>query len=84
LREANTSLISARAAQHTLDISTVREQTENAQSIAAEVKTSADEDVAESVFRRQAMVVAVAVIALTIVALYLLKRELDRRLEDES
>jgi hypothetical protein len=84
LREANTSLISARAAQHTLDISTVRQRTEDAQTIADEVKTSADTAVAESVFRRQAMVVAVAVIALIIVALYLLKRELDRRLEDES
>jgi hypothetical protein len=81
LREANTDLISARAAQHTLDIAMVREQAENARTIADEVKAGADAAVAESVFRRQAMVVAVAVIGLTIVALYLLKRELDRQLE---
>jgi hypothetical protein len=84
LREANTSLISARAAQHTLNISTVQERTEDARSIADEVKTSADAAVAESIFRRQAMVVAVAVIGLIIVALVLLKRELDRQLEAEE
>lgn len=84
LREASTSLITARAAQHTLDIDTVRERTDDARGIADEVKDSADAAVAESIFRRQAMVVAVAAIGLIIVALYLLKRELDRRLEDES
>jgi hypothetical protein len=84
LREANTDLITARAAQHTLDIAMVREQADNARTVADEVKAGADAAVAESVFRRQAMVVAVAVIGLTIVALYLLKRELDRRLEAEA
>lgn len=84
LREASTSLITARAAQHTLDIDTVRERSEDAHAIADEVKASADAAVAESIFRRQAMVVAVAVIALIIVALYLLKRELDRQLDSES
>jgi len=84
LREANTDLITARAAQHTLDIAMVREQADNARTIADEVKAGADAAVAESVFRRQAMVVAVAVIGLTIVALYLLKRELDRQLEAEA
>ncbi len=84
LREASTSLITARAAQHTLDITTVRERSDNARAIADEVKASADAAVAESIFRRQAMVVAVAAIGLTIVALYLLKRELDRQLDTEA
>jgi hypothetical protein len=84
LREANTNLITARAAQHTLDLNTIHEETDAAQAIASDVKTSADAAVAESIFRRQAMVVAVAVIALVIVALYLLKRELDRRMDEES
>jgi hypothetical protein len=84
LREANTDLITARAAQHTLDLTTVRDQADNALTIADEVKAGADAAVAQSVFRRQAMVVAVAVIGLTIVALYLLKRELDRQLEAEA
>jgi hypothetical protein len=81
LREANTDLITARAAQHTLDLEVVYGHAGNAQSTADEVKASADAAVAESIFRRQAMVIAVAAIGLTIVALYLLKRELDRRLE---
>jgi len=84
LREASTSLITARAAQHTLDVDTVQERGDNARAIAEEVEASADAAVAESIFRRQAMVVAVAVIGLIIVALYLLKRELDRRLDAET
>jgi len=81
LREANTALITARAAQHTLDLDLVNERTVTAREISEEVAVSAEVAVAESVFRRQAMIIAVAVIALTVVALYLLKRELDRRLE---
>lgn len=84
LREANTDLISARAAQHTLDLDAVKELSDGALAAAEEVKVGADTAVGESIFRRQAMIVAVAVIALTIVALYLLKRELDRRLESEE
>jgi hypothetical protein len=84
LREANTDLITARAAQHSLDLDTVSELVNNTQTIAEEVETNAEAAVAESVFRRQAMVIAVAVISLTIVALYLLKRELDQRLAADS
>ena len=84
LREANTDLITARAAQHTLDVETVRQRSDDAQTIAEEVKASAEAAVAESIFRRRAMVVAVAFIGLTIVALYLLKRELDRRLDADT
>ena len=84
LREANTDLITARAAQHTLDLDIVREQADSAQATADEVKASAEAAVAESIFRRRAMIIAVAAIALTIVALYLLKRELDRQLDSES
>ena len=83
LREANTALITARAAQHSLDLDTVQELGDNARTIAGEVETSAEAAIAESVFRRQAMVIAVAVIGLTITALYLLKRELDRQLDDD-
>jgi hypothetical protein len=83
LREANTSLITARAAQHTLNLDTVLKSTDNARKIAGQAKAAAEAAVAESVFRRRAMVIAVVAIALTIVALYLLKRELDRRLESD-
>jgi hypothetical protein len=81
LREANTSLITARAAQHTLDLDTVLKGTDSARKIAEQAKAAAEAAVAESIFRRRAMVIAVVAIALTIAALYLLKRELDRRLE---
>jgi hypothetical protein len=84
LQEANTSLITARAAQHTLDLAAVSEQADDALVVANEATDSAEAAVAESIFRRQAMIVAVAAIGLTIVALYLLKRELDRRLEAED
>jgi hypothetical protein len=84
LQEANTSLITARAAQHTLDLTTVSEQADDALVVADEVTDSAEAAVAESIFRRQAMVVAVAAIGLTIVALFLLKRELDRQLDSET
>jgi hypothetical protein len=83
LREAKTDLITARAAQHTLDVTTVRAQADDAQTTADKVKAGADAQVAESIFRRQAMVVAVAAMGLTILALYLLKKELDRRLDRE-
>ena len=83
LREANTNLITARAAQHALDLEAVNERSEKAQTIAQEVKAGAEAAVAESVFRRQAMIIAVVIIIITIVPLYLLKRELDRRLEAE-
>lgn len=81
LREANTSLIIARAAQHTLDLDLVSERTDTAQAVAEEVKADAAAAVSESIFRRRAMIIAVAVIGVTVVALYLLKRELDRRLD---
>jgi len=84
LREANTSLITARAAQHTLDVGTVTAKTDDASVVSEEVKADAEAAVAESVFRRQAMIVAVVVIALCIVALFLLKRELDRQSEAEA
>lgn len=82
LRQANTDLVTARAAQHTLDVEAVSTRAGKAKTIAEEVKASAEEAIAHNLFRRQAMIIAVAVIALTILALFMLKRELDRRLEE--
>jgi hypothetical protein len=79
LHEARTNLITARAAQHTLDLELVRQQTDAARSVSDDVKSRADAEIAESIFRRRAMVVAVGAIGLTTVALYLLKREIDRK-----
>jgi len=84
LREANTEIITARAAQHTLDTAIVRKKIDDATAIAGEVETSADAAVVESAFRRRMMIVAVMAIAVTIVALLLLRRQLDRQAEAKS
>ncbi|MFQ6057299.1 MAG: cytochrome c3 family protein [Anaerolineae bacterium] len=77
LREAKTSLTIARAAQHTVQLATAENKTEEARSIATEVRDRAEKAIAETVFRRQAMVVAVASIALISGLLYYAKRQLD-------
>jgi hypothetical protein len=81
LAEAHTSLTSARAAQHTTQLPVVAELTDAAIAAAQEAKEGAAEKIAETIFRRRAMVVAVAAIGVTIGALYSIKRELDRQLE---
>ena len=83
LRAANTSLVTARAAQHTLDVDTVRRHADEVRTVADQVKADAEAAKSASLFRRQAMVIAVAAIGLTITSLYFLKRELDRQLEAE-
>jgi hypothetical protein len=84
LRQANTDLVTARAAQHTLDLEIVSQRANDARTTAEEVQAEAEAAIAASVFRRQAMVIAVAAIGITIVPLYLIKRELDRQLDDDS
>lgn len=84
LREANTDIVTARAAQHTLDISAVNELTESAREVAEQARANAEAAVAESIFRRRAMVVAVAAIGLAIVPLVMLKRAFDRRQDVDS
>jgi hypothetical protein len=83
LREANTALITARAAQHSLDFDTVNERSNKAKEVALAVQASAQASIRESVFRRQAMVIAVVAMAIIIVALYMLKQELDRQLDTQ-
>lgn len=84
LREANTQLVTARASQHDLNVDQVFELTTKATVAATAAKAGAEAAIHETVFRRQAMVVAIAAIALTILALYLLKRQLDRRLHEDE
>lgn len=82
LSEARTGLITARAAQHQISLDIVTDNTEASIAASEAVMESADEKLSESVFRRQAMVIAVAAIGVTVVALYSIKRELDRQLEE--
>jgi hypothetical protein len=65
-------------------IKTVIDRADKARTTAEQVQADAEAAIAANIFRRRAMVIAVAFIVLTIVALYLLKRELDRRLDSES
>ncbi|MCP4168059.1 MAG: hypothetical protein GY759_19500 [Chloroflexi bacterium] len=82
LRQSNTSLITARATQHTMDMETIAELTDKSIELSEEAKHGAEGAIAESVFRRQAMVIAIIAIALIIIALYLVKRDLDKQLEE--
>jgi hypothetical protein len=82
LSQANTDLVTARAAQHTLDLETVSKRADAAREVAEEVKNDAEAAVAANLFRRQAMIIAVAIIALVIVALFMLRRELYRQLDE--
>ena len=84
LQGAKTGIITARAAQHTLESDTVFKSLEDARKAADGAKAGAENAISQSILRRRAMVIAVAAIALTIVALYLLKRFLDRRLKGEA
>jgi Cytochrome c3 len=84
LQQANTGIITARAAQHTLDSEAVLKSLEDARKAVDGAKAGAENAISQSILRRRAMVIAVAAIALTIVALYLLKRFLDRRLKEET
>lgn len=78
LHEATTSLIEARAAQHDVQLITLTGMTDEVRSISQEVKEDAEKAIAQAVIRRRAMVIAVAGIGLTIIALYRIKRELDQ------
>jgi Cytochrome c3 len=81
LTEAKTSLIQAQAAVHTTKLSSIAELSTDATSKAKEAEQIAVGKVDESVFRREAMVVVLAIIALNAAFLFLLKRRMDHDLE---
>ena len=81
LAGAKTSLIQAQAAVHTTKLKTVAELSADAKTKAEEAQAMATAKVDESTFRREAMIVVLALIALCVVFLFLLKRDADRRLE---
>jgi predicted CXXCH cytochrome family protein len=77
LAEARTSLITARAAQHTIDLDKVLEESDASITLSEKARQQAEEDVEESRFRRLAMIIAILVIGLIIVSLVMLRRQLD-------
>ncbi len=80
LREAKTNLITARAAQHTLNLDTVKDKTDKANAKAQQVIADAEKAIADSVFRRQVMVIGLGIMALAIASLWIIRRELYRQL----
>jgi hypothetical protein len=80
LADAKTNLITARAAQHTLSMDTVKAKTDKAVQSAKEIQADAEKSIDDSVLRRQAMVIGIAVALLAIASLYVIRRELYRQL----
>jgi hypothetical protein len=80
LAGARTSLIQAQAAVHTTKLTTVAQLSADARKQAEEAQAMATAKVDESIFRRQAMVVVLAIIAACVLFLVLLKRQADRSL----
>jgi hypothetical protein len=81
LSEAKTSLIKAQAAVHTTKLTLVAGTAGDAQTKAESATALAQAKLDESVFRRGAMVVVVVLLLLNVLALALVKRQLDRRRE---
>ncbi|MBI3915009.1 MAG: cytochrome c3 family protein [Chloroflexi bacterium] len=80
LREARTNLITARAAQHTLNLTTVKQRTDKANAAAKKVLAAADKAMNDNILRRQFMAVGLAVLALAVTSLWIVRRELYRQL----
>jgi predicted CXXCH cytochrome family protein len=76
MTEARTRLITARAAQHTVNEDVVFEETDASVELSNQAADQATQAIQQSRFRRRAMIIAVAVIVLIIVSLVLLRREL--------
>lgn len=76
LAEARTQLISARAQQHSANLSTVREASDGSIALSQQAQEQAEDAISESRFRRRAMVIAILVIGLVIISLVMLRREL--------
>lgn len=79
--QSKTALIQARAAVHTTKLTDVGAKTDAAIAKALEAEQFAQARLDESFFRRQAMIVVLALIAVTVLALMLLRRGLDHDYE---
>lgn len=79
LTQARTSLIQARANVHTTKLTVVAQLADDAIAKAGQASSFAEARLDESIFRREAMVVVVALILLNVLALALVRRRLHRR-----
>ena len=78
LADAKTSLIKGEAAVHTTSLTLVSQSTDDAKAKAAKAEAIAQAKLDESIFRREAMVVVVAILLMIVVALFLVKRSIER------
>jgi hypothetical protein len=81
LQKARTPLIESRALQHVVDPEQVQAKAEESKILSQQALDSAQEALKGLDTRKLGMIVALAVILVTIVALVFIKRELDRDLE---
>ena len=81
LAGAKTSLIQAQAAVHTTKLTLVAELSTDAKTKSEAAQALATAKIDESLFRREAMVVVLGLILLSVLFLVLLKRHYDRELE---
>jgi hypothetical protein len=81
LQKARTPLIESRALQHTVNLEDVEAKAEESLELSQQAQASAEEALRDIDTRRLGMIVALVVILVTIVALVLIKRALDRDLE---
>jgi hypothetical protein len=79
LSEAKTSLIQAQAAVHTTKLTVIAPSASDSQAKAESAEAIAQARLDESVFRREAMVVVVALIVLNVMALAVIRRRVERR-----
>jgi hypothetical protein len=83
LAVAQTSLVTARAAQHTLDLALVKTHTDKIASTTKEIGADSRKAIDESGFRRQVMIIGLVIMALSIASLFVIRRELYKQLPPE-
>jgi hypothetical protein len=81
LQRANTPLIESRALQHTVSLADVQGKAEESIALSLEAQASAEEALRGLDTRRLGMIIALAFILITVVALIFVKLQLDRDLE---
>ena len=80
LAQAKTNLITARAAQHALNLTTVKTQTDKAAATAKAILDDSEKATRDEAFRRQVMGIGLVIMALAILSLYVIRRELYKQL----
>ena len=83
LQKANTPLIESRALQHTVNLADVQAKAEESLALSQQAQASAEEALRGLDTRRLGLIIALGFILITVVALVLIKRELDRDLEEK-